>query len=78
MIILLLLAVVAFSSWLIRTHMPDTFRRSPAADAPARQQTPAACCALPDDTPSDTDIEARAWTALDDHQLNRLLKESSP
>jgi hypothetical protein len=78
MIILLLVALIAFNIWLIRTHAPNTFRRSTATDAEPGHQNPAGTSAPQDDNASDTDAEPRAWTALDDHQLNRLLKDSSP
>ena len=78
MIILVLVAVFAFTSWLVRTQLPDAFRRPPTSDPQPSQQHPAACCALPDDQPTDSNAEPPAWTALDDHQLDRLLKDSSP
>jgi len=78
MIIFVLVAVLALTSWLVRTHAPDVFRRSPASDAQPGHQNPAGCCALSDDQPTDSNAEPLAWTALDDHQLNRLLKDSSP
>ncbi|GAA3277217.1 hypothetical protein Dvina_37970 [Dactylosporangium vinaceum] len=78
MIILVLIAVVAFTSWVVRMHAPGAFRPAPASDAQPRHQNPARCCALSDDEPTGSHAEPLAWTALDDHQLNRLLKDSSP
>jgi len=78
MIILVLVAVFAFTSWLVRTQLADAFRRSPEADARPSQQSPAPCCAQADDNPTGSNAEPPAWTALDDHQLDRLLKDSSP
>lgn len=78
MIVLLLATVFALTSWLVRTHATDAFRRSPASDAQPGRQNPAGCCALSGDKPTNSNAEPAAWTALDDHQLNRLLKDSSP
>ena len=85
MIVLIILAGAVCATLLVRylareslpaaEDGPDDARRTSSAHASHGRPAPAArpCCSGPDLV----EDERSAWTALDDHQLNRLLKESS-
>jgi hypothetical protein len=69
MIMLVMVPLVLAFAWMCRFGGRDNFRSTAAV---ARKAPPAV-------PPGDDLIAAdTAWTALDDIQLNRLLKESSP
>ena len=78
MIIMVILAGVAYAVLLSRylaQHLKAAdIGPSDARRPPARRPTPAPpCCSCGDLA----DPATSAWTALDDHQLTRLLKDSS-
>jgi hypothetical protein len=64
------LGFYCWSGWNPRRAMPAPVE--PAASAGHRRAK------IPGDDVVGSGTELLAWTALDDHQLNRLLKESSP
>jgi hypothetical protein len=77
MIVMVILAGVAYAILFVRylTQHPQAADVGPGEGrSPAPASTPALpCCACGDLA----DSNASVWTALDDHQLTRLLKESS-
>jgi hypothetical protein len=84
MIVVIILAGAVYVALLVRYLARERFHAAEdgpndagqTASAHARQDHPTSavtpCC-----TGHDLDTDGSAWTALDDHQLNRLLKESS-
>ena len=77
MIILLLgLTVFAVYAWLI--HVATTADRNAQGPTHNASATTAQTSTLAGDDLIDTSIGGATWTVLDDHQLNRLLKESAP
>jgi hypothetical protein len=78
MIIMAILAGVAYAILLSRylhQHLRAADRGLRAVRPPASRSTPAPPCSACGDP---ADLNASVWSALDDHQLTRLLKESSP
>jgi hypothetical protein len=72
MVLVVILGCAVYATLLVR-YLAE---RSQAADAgpPIQPETPAPPCCAANDL---ADPGRSAWTALDDHQLTRLLKESS-
>ena len=76
--IILLIAVTVFAvyAWLI--HVATTADRNAQDRIHLASATTAQTSILAGDDLIDTNIVGASWTVLDDHQLNRLLKESAP
>jgi hypothetical protein len=78
MIVLVLVSLIAFNIWLIRNYAPNAHRRSGASDTEPGHPDPAAASTPPDGHGTDAHAEPIGWTALDDQQLNQLLKIRRP
>ena len=74
-ILLIAFAIIAVYAWLF--HIATTADRKAQGHASPVSATTTQTSILAGDDLIDTDFEGETWTTLDDHQLNRLLKESA-
>ncbi len=79
--ILSLMIPLIFAVWLYRYAVRDRLERATRAvgddSRPATVPAPAPAV-FPEDDSTTPDAQRPAWTALDEIQLNRLLREASP
>ena len=75
-ILLLAFAIVAVYAWLL--HIATTADRKAQGHASPVSAATTQTSVLAGDDLIDNNFEGVTWTTLDDHQLNRLLKESAP
>ena len=71
-----LIIMSGFGGWLIRLAARDDLWPEAPAPAVPLQHLPDHDGAVPGGDP--TDVERATWSALDDHQLTRLLKAHHP
>ena len=73
-ILVFLIIMSVFGAWLIRLAARDDLWPTASGSAVRREHLPDHDGALPGGEPDE--VEGTTWSALDDHQLTRLLKGS--